>query len=66
MEGSGSHGSSCGWEYPGAVRDPWPDFMKASYGAACRDTGGLSCGSLSAFDASYSAYGGRRVFRRGI
>ena len=32
---------------------PWPDFMKAS-------SGGLSCGSLSAFDASYSAYGGRR------
>ena len=67
MEGSGSHGSSCGWEYPGAVRDPVAGFYEGVLWGCSRDTGGLSCGSLSAFDASYSAYGGRgiyAVFRR--
>ena len=57
MEGSGSHGSSCGWEYPGAVRDPVAGFYEGVLWGCSRDTGGLSCGSLSAFDASYSASG---------
>ena len=28
MEGSGSYGSSCGWQYPGAVRDPVAGFYE--------------------------------------
>ena len=40
MEGSGSHGSSCGWEYPGAVRDPVAGFYEGVLWGCSRDTGG--------------------------
>ena len=41
MEGSGSHGSSCGWEYPGAVRDPVAGFYEGVLWGCSRDTGGV-------------------------